>query len=56
MADQYSVMIPEIKDASFSVNPADMNSKIVLSVNVIEKNIILEPVFFYSGEIYSGEV
>lgn len=56
MADQYSIMIPEITDASFSVNPADMNSKTSLSVTVIEKTIILEPVFSYSGEIYSGEV
>lgn len=56
MADEYSILIPEITSASFSLNPADMNSKTVLSVIVIEKTMILEPEFFYSGEIYSGEV
>ena len=56
MADEYSILIPEITAAAFSVNPADMNSKTVLSVTVIEKMVILEPDFFYSGEIYSGEV
>ena len=56
MADEYSILIPEITSAMFSVNPADMNSKTSLSVTVIEKTIILEPYFFYSGEIYSGEV
>lgn len=56
MADEYSILIPEITSAAFSLNPADMNSKTVLSVTVIEKAVILEPEFFYSGEIYSGEV
>ena len=56
MADEYSILIPEITSAIFSVNPADMNSKIVLSVTVIEKTVILESDFFYSCEIYSGEV
>lgn len=56
MADSYSILIPEITTAAFSVNPADMNSKTVLTVTVIEKTVILEPDFFYSGEIYSGEV
>ena len=56
MADEYSILIPGITAASFSVNPADMNSKTVLSVTVIEKTVILEPDFFYCGEIYSGEV
>ena len=56
MADEYSILIPEITAAAFSVNPADMNIKTVLSVTVIEKTVILEPDFFYSGEIYSGEV
>ena len=56
MADEYSILIPEIMVASFSANPVYMNSKTVLSVEVTEKTIILEPELLYSGEIYSGEV
>lgn len=56
MADKYSILIPVITSSLFSVNPVDMNSKTVLSVTVTENTIILEPDFFYSGEIYSGEV
>lgn len=56
MADEYSILIPEITATAFSVNPVDINSKTVLSVTVIEKTVILEPDFCYCGEIYSGEV
>lgn len=56
MADQYSVLIPQITAASFSVNPVVMNGKTVLSVAVTEKTVILEPEKIYSGELYSGEV
>ena len=56
MADQYSVLIPEIIAASFSLNPAVINVKTVLSVTVTEKTVILEPDKIYSGEIFSGEV
>lgn len=56
MADEYSILIPVITSSVFSVNPVDMNRKTVLSVTVIEKTVVLEPDFFYSGEIYSGEV
>ena len=56
MADQYSVLIPEIIAASFSVNPAVINGKTVLSVTVTEKTVISEPEKYYSGEFYSGEV
>lgn len=56
MADQYTVLIPEITAASFSVNPVNINGKTILSVSVTEKTTILEPVKIYSGEFYSGEV
>lgn len=56
MADQYTALVPEITDALFSANPADMNNKILLAVTVVEKTVILEPDYYYSGEIYSGEV
>ena len=56
MADQYTVLIPEITAATFSVNPAVINGKTVLSISITEKTIILEPEKIYSGEIFSGEV
>ena len=55
MADIYSVLMPKITAASFSVNPCSINEKIVLTVTVIEQNINLEAEVFYAGEIYAGE-
>lgn len=56
MADTFTVLIPEITSASFSINPSVINGKTVLSVTVTEKTVILEPEKYYSGEFYSGEV
>lgn len=52
----YYVIQPFFHSASFSVNPAEMNQSTVLTVEVTDEFKILEPDFFYSGEIYSGEV
>ena len=56
MAAEYEVLLPVIKSAVFSANPATINEKIVITVTVIEESVILEPEIIYSGEIYSGEV
>jgi hypothetical protein len=56
MAETYQVLIPDISAASFSINPVSINGKTVLSVTVIERTITVEPDFYYSGDIYSGEV
>ena len=55
MAELYTT-IPEIVSASFSANPTQINAKIILTVVVTEKVIVLEPEIRYSGEFYSGEV
>lgn len=52
----YYVIKPVIHSAYLSVNPAEMNEQTVLTVDVTDEFMILEPDFFYSGEIYSGEV
>ena len=52
----WAVVRPVFHAAAFSVNPADMNAKTVLSVTVTEELIILEPEIWYSGELYAGEV
>lgn len=56
MSTEYPFNLPVIKNAAFSVNPTSINSKIVLSVEVVEEVIYLQPEYFYANEIYSGEV
>ena len=56
MAETYSVLVPDITSATFSVNPVSMNGMTVLTINVVEKTVVLEPDKIYSGEFYSGEV
>ncbi len=51
----YEAYIPVIHAAVFSANPARINSKIVLTVQVTDVLKILEPEKIYSGEIYAGE-
>ena len=55
MADSYTVTIPRITAATFSVNPCSINEKVVLTVTVIEQSVLLEAQTIYSGEIYAGE-
>lgn len=52
----YEVQIPSIKDAEITPIPATINQKFLLSVMVVEETITLEPYYYYSGEVYSGEV
>lgn len=52
----YTVQIVTIDTASFSINPADINAKTVLTVKVSEETRYLEPAKRYVGEIYLGEV
>lgn len=53
---EYTVLVPVISSASFSVNPVGINTATKISVVVTEKTIVLEPEKIYSGEVYSGEV
>lgn len=53
---EFTVLVPLIQAASFSANPANMNTQIVLSVSVAEETITLEPYYYHSGELYAGEV
>ena len=55
MAETYTVNIPKITAAAFSVNPCKINEKIVLTVTVIEQNVTLQADMIYAGEIYAGE-
>ncbi len=53
---QLPLLIPQILAALITPNPAEINSKITITVTVSEIEKILEPTYFYSGEIYAGEV
>ena len=55
MADTYTVSMPRITAATFSANPCSINEKIVITVTVIEQNVVLEAETIYAGEIYAGE-
>ena len=55
MADSYTVNIPKITAAAFSVNPCSINEKIALTVTVIEQNVLLVAQKIYAGELYAGE-
>lgn len=55
MAD-FIVEIPKIDSASFSANPTYINNSIILTVAVSTETKILEPTYFYSDEVYAGEV
>lgn len=52
----YQVQVPRIDSATISPNPVDFNTKFILSVIVSEETVTLEPYYYYSGDIYSGEV
>lgn len=52
----YVVRMVDISEATFSINPCDINTKVVLTVLVQDVTKVLEPESWYSGEIYSGEV
>ena len=55
MADNYTVSVPKITSAVFSVNPCSINEKITITVMVSEQTITLEASTIYAGEIFAGE-
>lgn len=56
MSDLYTIVLPQVAMASFAVNPVDMNTQTLLSVTVVEETVYLKPTYYYSGELFSGEV
>ena len=55
MADSYTISIPKITAATFSVNPCSINEKIVLTVTVVEQSVTLAAQTIYAGEVFAGE-
>ena len=56
MADSYFVFIPKIESAMITPNPVDVEKNIKIQAYVIEEQKELFPYFYYSDEIFSGEV
>ena len=52
----YTAQIPRVDSATITPNPVDFNTQFMISVSVIEETVTLEPYYYYSGEIYAGEV
>ena len=52
----YTAQIPVITAASATPNPVNTNGAVLLSVTVIEQTVTLEPYYYYSGDLNSGEV
>lgn len=55
-SEGFVVKIFEITSAVFAPNPVNINSTTKLSVEVTETVKILEPYYYYSGDLYAGEV
>lgn len=50
------IVLPVITSAQIMPNPVPMNTKFKLSVGVEEQTVYVEPFYYNSGEVYSGEV
>lgn len=55
-SEGFVVKVFEIASAVFAPNPVNINSTTKLSVEVMETVKILEPYYYYSGDLYAGEV
>ncbi len=53
---EYIVLVPSINSATASPNPVNINSQFTLTISISEIEKILEPVKWFSGEVFSGEV
>lgn len=56
MSESYPFIPPKITAAAFALNPANINSKTVLTVTVTEETVYLAPYYYYSGDLYAGAV
>lgn len=56
MSAVYTLLLPRVTAATITPNPAATDETLLLAVTVIEETIELEPTYYYSGEIFAGEV
>lgn len=53
--DSTTFLQPSIDAAVMTPNPVSINQMLRLAITVSEIEIILQPVYYYAGEIYAGE-
>lgn len=51
----YSITLPQIDNVEISPRQTTTNGEFFIAVAVSEYTKILEPIYFYSDEIYAGE-
>ena len=55
MADTVPVNVPKITAAIISPNPVNVRATFKISVTVTEVEEQLTPVWYFSGDLYTGE-
>lgn len=55
MAQEYIISYPVITGITLSANPVKTGVKYTITVTAIEETRVLEPVWPYSNDVYSGE-
>lgn len=55
-SQDFTITLVEVTDAKFSINPCSARQSTVLSVTTAETVKVLQPQYYYSGDLYSGEV
>lgn len=51
-----TIQVPVVTAAEIVTNPVPINTKFTLTVIVTEAIAVLEPYYYYVGDIYAGEV
>lgn len=55
-SDSITVLRPVVTAATLTPNPVAFNGVVRLSVTVVDQAVVLEPTYFYAGEVFCGEV
>ena len=53
--DTITILVPSVTAFELAPNPADFNAALAVRLTVTEVSVTLEPIWFFCGEIYSGE-
>lgn len=51
-----SVSVPVVAGVSLTPNPAAQSAALTIRVTVTEETRELQPYYYYSGDLYAGEV
>lgn len=55
MAD-FTAQIPEVTACTLSPNPIGQSATLSIAVTIVDQTVILEPYYYFSGDINAGEV